>query len=226
MMRYAIAFAAGLTVAACTPTEPPVVAAASAKTNPPVERTGIVRRGDRGLTLWGPQKDVGDMAPVGTLRDNDNKPFTVNFADGTVRAVIVVPSLDTPTCSLETRTFNGRASDMGESVEVLVISRDLPAAQKRFCGAMGIDRIITLSDFDDGAFGESWGLLVKETRLLARAVAVVDGSGRITYLEVVENIPEEPDYDGAIAALAELVPPPPPAPEGGDEAADGDTPEE
>lgn len=220
MTRPLLAFIATFSLMACTPTEPPAVAAASAETQRAIERTGLIRRNDTPYTLWGPAVKVGDMAPVGTLRDNDNKPFSVNFADGTVRAVLMVPSLDTPTCSLETRTFNGRASDLGESVEVFVISRDLPAAQARFCGAMGIDRIITLSDFDDGGFGESWGLMVKETRLLARAVGVVDGSGRITYLEIVENIPDEPDYDKAIAALAELVPPSPAAESDGEAADD------
>jgi len=195
-----------LLLASCGGTEPlPVEVAAAAG---PMERQGLVRRNDAALTLLGTPVKVGDSAPSTELRDNDNKPITVDFADGTVRVVALVPSLDTPTCSLETRTFNGSVSDMGEGTEVLVVSRDLPPAQARFCGAMGIDRVRTLSDFDTGAFGLSWGLLVAENRLMARAVAVVDGDGEIAYLEVVENIPDEPSYDAALAAVAELVPPP------------------
>ncbi len=211
----------GLALTACTPKEPPAVAAASAETNPPVERAGLIHANDEALTLWGPAASVGNMAPVGTLRDNENRPVTLNFADGKIQAVLFAPSLDTPTCSQEAQTFNSRASHINDDVEILLVSRDLPAAQKRFCGAQSIDRMVTLSDFDDGSFGESWGLLVKETRLLGRAVGVVDGAGRIAYLEIVENIAEEPDYDAAIAALAKLAPPPPLAPEEDDE-----TPEE
>lgn len=173
------------------------------------ERTGIVRRNDTPYTLLGTAVAVGDPAPGGALWDNDAKPVTLDLADGKPRVVAFVPSLDTKTCSLETRTFNGSASDLNPEVEVVVLSRDLPQAQARFCGAAGIDRVRTLSDFDTGAVGQSWGLLVKETRLFARAVAVVDQSGKITYLQVVENTPDEPDYHAALAALAAIAPPPP-----------------
>lgn len=177
---------------------PPVAAAAPSAP----ERTGVIRRGERGLTLLGPALTVGAPVPSVPLRGPDLGAVNLDFADGTHRIVMLVPSLDTNTCSMQTRTFNIRATEMAEGVEVIVVSRDLPFAQARYCGANGIDRVRPLSDFEAGAFGQSWGLLTKETALLARAVAVVDGSGTLTYLEVVENLPDEPDYDGAMAALS------------------------
>lgn len=178
-----------------------------AQTGP--ERTGIVHRGDLPLTLVGPAIGVGAKAPVANLRDNVNKPASVDFADGITRVLMFVPSLDTPTCSIQTRTFNYDASDLGPAVEVVLVSRDLPFAQARFCGAEGIDRVRTLSDFIDGAYGRSWGLYVKETDLLGRAVAVIDKTGTVTYLQVVENLPDEPNYEAALTALHALVPLPP-----------------
>jgi thiol peroxidase len=128
-----------------------------------------------------------------------------DFADGRHRVMLIVPSLDTPTCGMQTRTFNGEASDMAPQVEVLVISRDLPFAQARFCGAHGIDRVVPLSDFEHGEFGQSWGLFIQETALLARAVAGTDGTGTVTYREVVPNTPDEPASGPALEALAALL---------------------
>jgi thioredoxin-dependent peroxiredoxin len=170
-----------------------------------VERTGVVRRGDQPMTLLGPEAKVGDKAKTAPLWDNDLNPRIVDFADGRVRVVLFVPSIDTPTCSLQTRTFNTRASEAGGGTEVLVVSRDLPYAQKRFCAANGIKMVAPLSDYRTGGFGKGWGLLVKETDLLARAVAIVDGAGVIQYLEIVENLRDEPKYDEAMAALAKLT---------------------
>ena len=172
----------------------------------PGERTGLVRRGDRPMTLVGPGLTLGGAAPGGVLRGEGLAEVAVDFADGTVRVVLVVPSLDTPTCSMQTRTFNSRASDLGEGVEVLVVSRDLPPAQARFCAAHGIERVRPLSDYVDGSFGRSWGLYVKETALLARAVVIVDGAGLVQYEQIVENLPDEPDYDTALAKVTSMVP--------------------
>ncbi len=190
-------------------TEPPTTeAAAPAEAEPAVaERTGLVRRGERRLTLVGPGLEVGKEAPAGVLRGAGLAEVPVDFKDGVVRVVLIVPSLDTPTCSMQTRTFNSRASELGEGVEILVISRDLPPAQERFCAAHGIDRVRTLSDYVDGSFGRSWGLYVKETALLARAVVIIDGAGLVQYEQIVEDLPDEPDYDTALAAVTRLVPP-------------------
>lgn len=169
------------------------------------ERTGLIRRNDRQLTLVGPTVAVGDAAPVQPLWGASIEEVAVDFDDGNVRVVLFVPSVDTPTCSMQTRTFNTRATELGGGTEVIVVSRDLPYAQQRFCAANGIEMVSPLSDFKTGAFGQSWGLLVKETGLLARAVAIVDGAGKVAYLQIVENLPDEPDYDAALAAATELT---------------------
>jgi len=187
------------------PPEPPAVT--TPEPAPVAERSGLVRRDDRQLTLVGSALEIGAPAPGGVLRGEGLVEVPVDFADGVVRVVLIVPSLDTPTCSMQTRTFNSRASELGEGVEVLVISRDLPPVQSRFCAAHGIDRVRPLSDYVDGSFGRSWGLYVKETALLARAVVIVDGAGVVQYEQIVENIPDEPDYDTALAKITALAPP-------------------
>ena len=168
-------------------------------------RSGLTRRNDTPYTLVGHALEVGAKAPTAELHGPALEHVTPDFADGRPRVVLTVPSLDTKTCSLETRTFNADASDLDASVEVLVISRDLPFAQARFCGAHGIDRILPLSDFEAGDFGKAWGVFIEETHLLARTVVVLDGEGTVTYLEIVENVPDEPQYQPALDALAELV---------------------
>jgi len=131
------------------------------------------------------------MAPVGLA----------NYA-GLALALVSVPSLDTPTCAIETRRFNAEAAKLGTGVRILTISMDLPFAQKRWCGAMGIDKVETLSDHREASFGLNYGVLIKELRLLARAVFVVDKSGSVTYAELVRELADEPNYDGVLAALA------------------------
>jgi thioredoxin-dependent peroxiredoxin len=195
-------------LAACadSPAEPIAAAATAPSAEAGAERTGLVRRGETPYTLVGPALEVGASAPTAGLRGDGFKPVSVDFTDGTVRVVLTVPSLDTPTCSLETRTFNERATSLGDGVEVIVVSRDLPPAQARFCAAHGIERVRALSDYFDGAFGRAWGLYMKENGLLARAVLVLDGGGVVRYQQIVENVPDEPDYDAALAAVTALAP--------------------
>jgi thiol peroxidase len=106
---------------------------------------------------------------------------------------------------METRRFNSEASRLGDDVVVLTISMDLPFAQKRWCGAAGVDRVVTLSDHRDASFGQTYGVLIKDLRLLARAVFVLDQKGTITYLELVKEIASEPDYEAVLAAVAKLI---------------------
>ena len=169
-------------------------------------RAGVVHRDDVQLSLVGPETRVGDMAPNATLRDKALERVDIDFKDGKTRVVLFVPSLDTPTCSIQARKFNSKASRLADDVEVLIISRDLPYAQARFCGANGLKRVITYSDYASGDFGKAWGYYVKETDLLARVVAIVDGKGAVRYLEVVANIPDQPNYISAMEALKALVP--------------------
>jgi thiol peroxidase len=112
----------------------------------------------------------------------------------------VVPSLDTPVCDLQTRRFNQEAARLGPDVQILTISMDLPFAQKRWCGAAGIERVTTLSDHREASFGTAYGVLIKELRLLARAVFVVDKDGVVRYVQIVPELSREPDYEAALAA--------------------------
>jgi thioredoxin-dependent peroxiredoxin len=169
------------------------------------ERTGLVTIHGNPLTLLGNPVSVGKPAPAFTALDNDLNPkILADYADK-VLIISAVPSLDTPVCDVETRRFNGEASKLGENVHVLTLSMDLPFAQKRWCAAAGIDRLTTLSDHRDASFGMAYGVLIKELRLLARAVFVVDGAGIVKYMELVSEVTNEPNYDGALAAAKALA---------------------
>jgi len=167
------------------------------------ERPGSVTMRGNPLTLVGPEIIVGQKAPDFTLVNNEMG--TVSLADyaGMALALVSVPSLDTPTCAIETRRFNAEAAKLGANVRILTVSMDLPFAQKRWCGAMGIDKVETLSDHRDASFGLGYGVLIKELRLLARAVFVVNTAGIVTYAELVKEIADEPFYDGVLTALAQ-----------------------
>lgn len=168
------------------------------------ERNGVIGRGDAKLTLLGPELKVGDKAPQFTLIDNNLQPFTLDKAAGKVCVISCVPSLDTPTCDIETRRFNTEAAKLGPDVLVLTVSRDLPFAQKRWCGAAGVDKVVTLSDYRDGAFGKSYGVLIKELALLARVIFVLDRKGVISYIQTVKDVGHEPDYAAVLAAVKKL----------------------
>ena len=168
------------------------------------ERDGLVTMKGNPITLMGSELQVGDKAPDFVAVDNDLNPVSFDSFRGKVCIVSSVPSLDTPVCDMETRRFNDEAGRLGDDVEILTISMDLPFAQKRWCGAAGVDRVQTLSDHRDAAFGQAYGVLIKGLRLLARAVFVVDKEGTIRYIELVKEIASEPDYDAVMKALKEL----------------------
>jgi thiol peroxidase len=169
------------------------------------ERSGAVTMRGNPLTLLGNELNVGQPAPDVEVLDNDLNPVKLSNYKGKVCIVSTVPSLDTPVCDMETRRFNQEAADLGPDVAILTISTDLPFAQKRWCGAAGVDKVVTLSDHRDASFGNAYGVLIKELRLLARAVFVVDKEGVIRYSQLVPEIADEPDYDAVIAAVKELV---------------------
>jgi thiol peroxidase len=157
------------------------------------------------LTLVGNDIHMGSVAPNVELLNNNLKPVKLSDYMGKVVVLSSVPSLDTPVCDIQTRRFNSEASKLGKDVAILTISMDLPFAQKRWCGAAGVDRVTTLSDHRAAAFGESFGLLIKELRLLARAVLVLDREGAVRYYQLVKEVGDEPDYEAALAAVKELV---------------------
>ena len=169
------------------------------------ERTGVVTFKGGPLTLVGSEVKVGDKAPAFDVLANDLGPATLETWAGQVRVIASVPSLDTPVCDTETRRFNEAAAALGPDVVILTISMDLPFAQARWCGAAGVDRVKTLSDHRDASFGRGWGLLIKELRLLARAVYVVDKQGVVRYAQIVPEVTTEPDYDAALAAARDLL---------------------
>lgn len=151
------------------------------------------------LTLVGPELKVGDSAPDFTLTANDMSALSLSDTSG-VRIFCAVPSLDTPVCDQQTRRFNEEAAKL-DGVTVYTVSRDLPFAQSRWCGAAGVDKVVTVSDYKDGgSFGEAWGTMIAEWRLESRAVFVVDSANKIVHVDYVSEVAEHPDYDAALAA--------------------------
>ncbi len=153
------------------------------------------------ITLVGPKLQPGDAAPDFTVLDNDLLPKTLEDYKGKIKLISVIPSIDTGVCAVQTRKFNEAAADFSGDVAVLTVSMDLPFAQKRWCGAEGIDRVETLSDHKYASFGENYGVLIKELRLLNRSIFIVDKNDKITYIEMVEENHDHPDYDEALDAL-------------------------
>lgn len=164
------------------------------------ERAGIIRMGDKPLTLVGDEIEVGTQVPDFTVLDNDLNPVQFSSFSGKVCIISSVPSLDTPVCDIQTRRFNDELAQLGSDVEVLTISMDLPFAQKRWCGASDVTRVKTLSDHMEASFGQAFGVLIKELRLLARAVFVTDRAGVVRHIQIVEDLTKEPDYDAALEA--------------------------
>jgi thiol peroxidase len=160
--------------------------------------------GGNDITLVGPSLKVGDKAPDFTALDTDLLPKTLQDYEGKVKLISVVPSLDTGVCDMQTRKFNELATDLSDDVVVLTVSMDLPFAQKRWCGAAGVDHVETLSDHRWADFGEKFGVLIKELRLLNRSIFIVDKEGAIRYVELVEENHNHPDYDSAIEALKKV----------------------
>jgi len=165
------------------------------------ERPGAVTFKGGPLTLVGDELAAGQAAPDFTLVTNDLEGKSLADFSGKVLVLVTVPSLDTPVCDVETRRFNEEAAALGNDVAVAAVSVDLPFAQKRWCGAAGIERVETLSDYKDRSFGEAYGLMIKELALLARAIVVVDRNGKVSYVQVVKEVTEEPDYDAVLAAI-------------------------
>ncbi|MDO9069432.1 MAG: thiol peroxidase [Deltaproteobacteria bacterium] len=169
------------------------------------EKTGIITFKGNSMTLLGPELKVGDTAPEFSVVDNALAATTLASYAGKVKIISAVPSLDTPVCDMETRRFNQEVAGLSGDVVVLTVSLDLPFAQKRWCGAAGIDKVVTLSDYRERSFGVGYGVLIKELLLLTRAVFVVDAGNTIRYIQIVPEVTSEPDYASAIAAAKALL---------------------
>ncbi len=168
------------------------------------ERSGIITMGGNPVTLVGNEVKVGDAAPDFEVVDTNLNPVKFSSFRGKVRVILSVPSLDTPVCDLEAQRFDSEIESLPSDVEVLTISMDLPFAQKRWCGARGVKKVKTFSDHRDASFGLAYGVLIKEVRLLARAIFIVDGESRVRYVQLVEEVTHEPDYESVLNALKEL----------------------
>ncbi len=165
------------------------------------ERPGAIMVRDVAMTVVGSDIRVGQNAPIFTATANDFSQIDVlAVSSGMVRIFAAVPSLDTSVCDLETRRFNQEAANLSEDIRVYVISTDLPYAQKRWCGNAGVDRVQTLSDHMNTDFGVKYGCLIKERRYLRRAVFVVDRADRVTYVDYMPSLGEQPKYDDVLAA--------------------------
>jgi thiol peroxidase len=167
------------------------------------QKNSVTMKG-KPVTLEGKTVSVGEKAPDAELVANDLSTVKLSSYFGKKCIIASVPSLDTQVCDVETRRFNEEAGKLGSDVVVLTISMDLPFAQKRWCGAAGIKKVITLSDYRYASFGNAYGVLIKDLRLLARAVFVVDKTGVVRYVQIVPEIATEPDYMAVLEAIKSL----------------------
>ncbi len=166
-----------------------------------IERSNAATFKGKPVTLVGPEIKVGNEAPHFRLVGNDLADIECKSFHGKVRVLSVAPSIDTPVCAMQTRTFNKEAIGLSEDVVVLSVSLDLPFALKRFCGAEGIERVITASDYKYRDFGEAYGVFIRELGLLTRAVFVINREGKVIHAEYVAEITSEPDYTAALKAV-------------------------
>jgi len=169
------------------------------------ERTGVATFKGSPITLVGPELKAGDSAPDFVISKNLLEEVSLRDYDGKIKLISVVPSLDTGVCDAQTRRFNSEAADLSDDVVILTISMDLPFAQARWCGASGIDRVITLSDHKAASFGEAYGVLIKEFRLDMRSIFVLDKDNKITYVEYLGEMTESPNFEAAVSAVKSLM---------------------
>jgi len=169
------------------------------------ERTGLVKMKGNPLTLVGNEVKIGDTAPDFEVLNDKLELVKLSSFKGKVVVLVSVPSVDTPVCDLETKRFNQEAGKLGDDVAILTISMDLPFAQKRWCAAAGVENLQLLSDHRDASLGNSFGVLIKELRLLARTVFIVDRKGIVQYIQYVQETTEEPDYEEVLAAIDKVL---------------------
>lgn len=167
------------------------------------EREGATTLQGRPMTLLGPELKTGQKAPDFDVIDSGLQPVNLQKTGKTVRIFSVVPSLDTPVCDAQTKRFNEEAAKL-PNVEIYTVSMDLPFAQKRWCGAFGVDKVKMLSDHRNGSFGAHYGTLIKDLRIEGRAIFVVDKDDTLKHVEYVKEVADHPDYDAALAAVRAL----------------------
>lgn len=170
-----------------------------------MERKNVVTMFGNPLTLIGPELKIGDSAPDFKAQNRDLKEEGLSDYNDTIKIISVTPSLDTPICDLQARRFNQELASLPEDVTVLNISVDLPFAIGRFCTSAGIDKVKALSDHRDTSFGTAYGVLIKESRLLARSIFIIDRENIIRYIEIVPEISHHPNYEKALEAVKKII---------------------
>jgi thiol peroxidase len=169
-----------------------------------MERPGATALKGNPLTLVGPELKAGDAAPNFEMVDNGLQAVDLAKTGNSVRIFSVVPSLDTPVCDAQTKRFNEEAAALA-GVDIYTVSMDLPFAQKRWCGAFGVDKVKMLSDHRAGSFGEAYGTLIKELRIESRAIFVVDQNNVVRHAEYVTEVADHPNYDAALTVAKSLA---------------------
>src|SRR5579864_6091074 len=169
-----------------------------------MERPGATTMRGNPLTLIGPELKAGDSAPEFTVVDGSLKNVTLKDTGNHVRIISVVPSLDTPVCDAQTKRFNEEAAKL-PNVQFYTVSMDLPFAQKRWCGAFGVDKVKMVSDHRSGSFGEHYGTMIKDLRIESRAIFVVDQDNTIKHVEYVKEVADHPNYEAALEAARALA---------------------
>lgn len=170
-----------------------------------MERKNVVTLKGNPVTLLGDEVKVGQKAADFKVLSHDLAEKTLNDFKGKIKLIASVPSLDTPVCDLQIKRFNDEATNISKDVMIIFISMDLPFAQKRFCQEFKINKIKTFSDHRDADFGLKYGVLIKELRLLARAIFLIDKTDTVRYVEYVKEAGTPPDYQGALNAIKSTV---------------------
>jgi len=169
-----------------------------------MERPGATTLRGNPMTLLGPELKAGEKAPDFQVVNDSMQPISLEKTGQSVRIFSVIPSLDTPVCDAQTRRFNEEAAKL-PGVDIYTVSMDLPFAQKRWCGAYGVDKVKMLSDHRSGSFGEHYGTLIKELRIESRAIFVLDKDNTVKHVEYVKEVGEHPNYDAALSAARTLA---------------------
>lgn len=171
-----------------------------------MERKGLLEVGGKDVTIMGADIEVGQDAPDFVLHDEDwSRVDVLDATRGKVRIIAAVPSLETSVCDLETKRFNQETASLDEDIAIVTVSTDLPYTQKRWCGAAGVDQVTVLSDHYEADFGEKYGCLIKERRILRRAVFVVDREGKVVYVDYMPALGEQPNYEEVLNAAREAL---------------------
>jgi thiol peroxidase len=169
------------------------------------QRIGVITMKGEGITLLGEDVKESGQARDCPLVNQDLKDVRLSDFSGKVRIITTYPSLDTPVCNTMGRKFNETAAELGDDLEVIAVSMDLPFAQKRWCGQVKADNMTMLSDYKTREFGKSYGILIKELGLLARSIFIIDKDNVIRYKEIVPEVTDEPNYDAAVEAAKKLL---------------------